>query len=67
MAKKAILLDLDGTIWESYSWYARILSEAAGGSIAKLIQQLRAGNSVMSMCNACGLSASNFRSNALKN
>jgi HAD superfamily hydrolase (TIGR01662 family) len=62
MATKAILFDLDGTIWESYSWYARILSERAGGSTARRIEQLRAGHSVVSMCNACGLSSSIFRS-----
>src|ERR1700686_3818402 len=61
MAANAILFDLDGTIWESYSWYARLLTQAAGGSIPKRIQQLCAGHSVVSMCQACGLSSSTFR------
>jgi HAD superfamily hydrolase (TIGR01662 family) len=60
MATNAILFDLDGTIWESYSWYARILFEAVGGSTAERIEQLRAGHSVVSMCRACGLSSSAF-------
>jgi N-acetyl-D-muramate 6-phosphate phosphatase len=62
MATSAILFDLDGTIWESYPWYASVLAKAAGGSIPERIQQLRDGQSVVSMCSACGLSFPTFLS-----
>lgn len=61
MANSAILFDLDGTIWESYSWYAKILTREVGGSVSHRIQQLRDGHSVVSMCAACGLSNSRFQ------
>jgi phosphoglycolate phosphatase len=62
MATSAILFDLDGTIWESYPWYASVLAKAAGGSIPERIQQLHDGQSVVSMARSCGLPFPTFLS-----
>ncbi len=49
MAPRAFLFDLDGTIWDSYPWYARILAEIGGTSAASVLDQLRRGNSIVQL------------------
>ena len=62
MAARAFLFDLDGTLWDSYSFYAKVLTDAAGGSFSKRMEQLSSGHSIVSMCNSCGISSARFRS-----
>ncbi len=49
MAPRALLFDLDGTIWNSYPWYARILAEAGGASIPSVLDQLQHGDSIVQL------------------
>ena len=47
MARRTILLDLDGTVWDSRPWYAEILARVSGDSAAELKNRLASGTSVV--------------------
>jgi len=39
MAPKAILCDLDGTVWDSFPWYAMVLAKATSRSADSLLSE----------------------------
>ncbi len=45
MDSKVVIFDLDGTVWDSWPWYARLLGVEPEG----LASQLRAGKNIASM------------------
>lgn len=60
MAARALLFDLDGTIWDSLPWYARLLHDTCGVDSEESVDKLRLGISVVSVARAAGLSKSRF-------
>jgi HAD superfamily hydrolase (TIGR01549 family) len=60
LAAKAIVLDLDGTVWDSYAWYAGVLVRE-GASAQGTLAQLQAGGSIVRIRQNCGVSDSRFR------
>lgn len=50
MDSKVVILDLDGTVWDSWPWYARLLQVEPEG----LASELRAGKSIASMLRRAG-------------
>jgi HAD superfamily hydrolase (TIGR01549 family) len=58
VAPHALLFDLDGTIWDSYPWYARILAEEVGQPEVSILDQLRRGQSIVHLLRAYRVSGS---------
>ena len=50
MDNKVVILDLDGTVWDSWPWYARLL----GVEPERLASELRAGKSIAGMLRRAG-------------
>ena len=46
MAAETLLLDLDGTVWNSRAWYARAIAELSGVPASEITFRLEAGESV---------------------
>ena len=61
MAPKAILCDLDGTVWDSFPWYSSVLARATSGSADFLLSELRQGFSVVTLCRRLGVTDTRFR------
>jgi AHBA synthesis associated protein len=49
MAPAALAFDLDGTVWDSYPWYAELLAQLIGGDPNEFEASLRSGSNLMSM------------------
>ena len=49
MAAPALLFDVDGTLWDSYPWYAEVLAGLSGQAPTELRQQLAAGVSIVTL------------------
>lgn len=47
MAARVVLLDLDGTVWDSYSWYGRVLQRAGLAHASETETALRQGRSLI--------------------
>ena len=58
MARRTLLLDLDGTLWDSRPWYAEILAMLGCGSATSLNSTLASGASVVQVASECGVSKS---------
>lgn len=58
MARRTLLLDLDGTLWDSRPWYAEILARLSCGSATELECRLASGASVVRVASECGVSKS---------
>ena len=56
MATRALLFDLDGTIWRGHEWYASILREVSGIEEAGTMERLAAGDNVLQLAKEVGLS-----------
>ena len=55
MAAKALLLDLDGTVWDSRAWYADAIAELSGVTVSQITIRLDAGESVAGVSRDCGV------------
>lgn len=49
MAPATLLLDLDGTVWDSRPWYAEVIARLSGGSALQVAGELEAGASIVRM------------------
>ena len=58
MARRTLLLDLDGTLWDSRPLYAEILARVSGGSAAELENRLASGVTVVHLATERGVSRS---------
>lgn len=58
MAARALLFDLDGTVWDSFPWYAAVIAEKGG--VIDVEARLRAGTSILPVASECGLSRARF-------
>ena len=56
MAARALLFDLDGTIWRGHEWYAFILREVGGIDETVTIRRLAAGENVFYLARRAGVS-----------
>ena len=59
MASTALILDLDGTVWNSRGFYAEIIS-LAGGDFDRAMQQLAGGMPAARILRATGVSPAEF-------
>ena len=55
MAAETLLLDLDGTVWDSRSWYADAIAGLSGARASEIVPRLEAGESVASVSRDCGV------------
>ena len=60
MARRALLLDLDGTLWDSRPWYADVLSALSNGSAEPLYERLMAGKNIVNLARDNGVSPARF-------
>lgn len=60
MASAAIIFDLDGTLWDSWGFYAKSIS-MAGGSHSRAMACLKTGLPVARLLREQGISESSFR------
>lgn len=60
MARPTLLLDLDGTLWDSRSWYAEVLARLSHGSVAALENKLASGSSVVELARECAVTKDRF-------
>jgi phosphoglycolate phosphatase len=58
MARRTLLLDLDGTLWDSRPWYAELLAGVSGGSAAELEDKLALATTVVRLAKELGVSKS---------
>ena len=56
MAGRALILDLDGTIWRGHEWYASVLSDAFGIDPAATAERLADGANLFGLAKEAGLS-----------
>lgn len=56
MAARVILLDLDGTVWDSYPWYDRVLERTGLAQAGETEKALRKGQSLFNVGQALGVS-----------
>src|SRR5262249_39829955 len=61
LAARAVLLDLDGTLWDSYPWYAQVLEQTGKLSRAAARRRLRGRESIVTLMRECGLGLGTFR------
>ena len=47
MAPATLVLDLDGTVWNSRPWYAEVIARLSGGPALQIIGKLEAGASIV--------------------
>ena len=64
MARRALLLDLDGTLWDSHPWYAEILAELGAGPAKDLEQALASGANLVRLAREAGVSRSRLGTRA---
>jgi phosphoglycolate phosphatase-like HAD superfamily hydrolase len=55
LAGRARLFDLDGTLWDSYPWYAAVIGQSGRMSESDALALLRAGDSIVTMIRRLGL------------
>ncbi len=54
MAADAVLVDLDGTVWDSWPWYARCIGGTREASVARAEAALRSGSPVANLLRGAG-------------
>ena len=60
MARRTLLLDLDGTLWDSRPWYADILARLSGGCAADLEDRLASGVNIRRLASECRVTRYRF-------
>lgn len=60
MVASALLLDLDGTVWDSRPWYAATIAQLSGGSVSKIASELNAGSSIVKLVGSYGVGKTKF-------
>ncbi len=60
MAAAAFAFDLDGTIWDSYPWYAGILGDLGKSDAATLLHELNGDGNVIRLMNRLGIARKTF-------
>ncbi len=60
MAAQTLLLDLDGTLWDSRPWYAAILAQLSQEPPEKLEHCLLTGTSIVKLARECEVSNARF-------
>lgn len=56
MVAAVVILDLDGTVWNSRPWYAETIARLSGGSALQVGRELEAGASVVRVARDHGVS-----------
>ena len=67
MVAETLLLDLDGTVWDSRSWYADAIAELSGTPVSEITTMLTAGKSVAGVSRDCGVSNATLERAAREN
>ena len=62
MATRALILDLDGTIWDSHPLYARLIESRGGPDFESMRRSLRTGGNVARLLRSNGLHGAGYRS-----
>ncbi|MCL4796464.1 MAG: HAD family hydrolase [Bryobacteraceae bacterium] len=65
MAANAIIFDLDGTIWDSLPWYAKLLAGRNQRRELPLLARLQRGESVVTLASLAGISRSHLATKCL--
>ena len=60
MAAQSLLLNLDGTLWDSRPWYAAVLAQLSRETPEKLEHYLSTGTSIVKLARECGVSNARF-------
>ena len=60
MDSVAIVFDLDGTIWDSWPWYARVLANIANSDETQLRKEIFDGGNVVALCKKYNVTQSKF-------
>lgn len=55
MVARTLLFDLDGTLWDSYPWYATVFNTEVGLPIEEAINHFHTGYGVIQLAATCGL------------
>jgi phosphoglycolate phosphatase len=61
VAARAFLFDLDGTLWDSHPWFARLIAEAGGPPETEALAALRTLRPAATMLTDAGVSQAGFR------
>lgn len=60
MARRAFLFDLDGTLWDSHPWYAKVASSDEPERVQAVLGSLQSGRPAATVLRACGLTGATF-------
>lgn len=58
---RAVLFDLDGTVWDSWPWYAGVLSDRGTGSVKSQLAELKGGMAAAVLLKRSGVKARDIR------
>ena len=58
MAAATLLIDLDGTLWNSRPWYAETIARLSGGCSLQILRELEGGANVVRLAEAHGVTKS---------
>ena len=67
MDSVAVIFDLDGTIWDSWPWYAHVLADLSKGNENQLRETLFSGGNIVKLCREQSVSNKRFVNNCEKN
>ena len=67
MVPATVILDLDGTVWNSRPWYAEEIARLSGGSASEVVNKLEGGASVVLVAKEYGVSKARLIRAAMKN
>jgi HAD superfamily hydrolase (TIGR01549 family) len=61
MAATTLLFDLDGTLWDSYPWYAEVIGAQGSVSRETVLARLRAGEAIVHIARDAGVPVNRFQ------